>query len=209
MSKKMSILSAFFAFYAAGVVVQNILATKQIDLWIFTLAAGILITPLVFIIQDVVTEVFGYKTGKRMVITGFAVNAVAALLYAIAVAIPPAKTWGNQAAFEAILGSTIRITLASLAAYFVGSLANTKIMAKMKKEKGIFFVRAVFSTFIGQFLDDLIFIFGAFYGTLPVKTLVAMVAAGVLCETLYEIVIFPVTKKVTEKVGEEVIENES
>lgn len=108
-----------------------------------------------------------------------------------------------------IAGHTRYKAANSLAAYFVGSLANTKVMAKMKEEKGIFFVRAVFSTLIGQFLDDLIFIFGAFYGTLPVKTLVAMVAAGVLCETLYEIVIFPITKKVTEKVGKEVIENEN
>ena len=64
--KKLEIENYLFGIYCAGIIIQNILATKNIDILMFTVTTGLLVSPLVFIIQDVQTEIFGYKKAKKM-----------------------------------------------------------------------------------------------------------------------------------------------
>ena len=50
--RRNEILKLCFAIYAGGLIIQNILATKQIDIAMFTVTTGILVSPIIFIIQD-------------------------------------------------------------------------------------------------------------------------------------------------------------
>ena len=193
--KKNKLLQIFFAVYAAAIIIQNILATKQIDIAMFTVTTGILVSPIVFIIQDIIAELYGYKEAKRMVLIGFAMNFVGVLLFTLAIHIPASQFWANQAAFSAILGTTLRITIASFTAYVIGSLTNSGVMVYLKKKfpKSLF-IRAISSTIVGQFLDNALFAFIAFYGVLPMAALWSMVVGGTIFEVLYEIIFYPITK---------------
>lgn len=193
--KKDKLLQMFFGMYAGGVLIQNILATKQIDIAMFTVTTGILVSPLVFIIQDVVAEIYGYKDAKRMVLIGFLMNFIGVLLFTLAIHIPSSAYWFNQEAFTTILGTTLRITIASFIAYIIGSLTNSKIMVVLKKKypKSLF-IRAISSTIVGQFLDNALFSIIAFYGVLPLNAVFSMILGGTIFEVLYEIIFYPITK---------------
>jgi uncharacterized integral membrane protein (TIGR00697 family) len=108
---------------------------------------------------------------------------------------PSSKQYLNQEAFEAVLGSTFRITLASIIAYFIGSIVNAKVMDYLKKKHSKYlFVRAITSTFVGQNLDNAIFMTLAFVGVLPVASIITMIVGGTVIEVLYEIMLYPLTK---------------
>lgn len=196
---KNEILKMYFSIYCGSLIIQNILATKQIDIFMFTVTTGILISPIVFITQDVISEIFGYKEAKKMVLYGFLMNFIAVVLYNISILIPPSSYWNNQVAFETILGTTFRITVASFIAYICGSLTNSKIMVSLKGKNNLFF-RAISSTVVGQFLDNFLFAFIAFYGVLPVNSLISMVIGGTIFEVIYEIVFYPITKTIINKI---------
>lgn len=201
MEKKFNIIKYSFAIYAGSIIIQNILATKQIDVGIFTVTTGILISPIVFMIQDVISEIFGYKEAKKMIITGFGMNFVAVLLFTLAIKLPSSQFWENQASFAAILGTTLRISAASFTAYLVGSLTNSKVLVKIKKHyPDKLFVRLISSTVVGQLIDNLLFAFIAFYGILPVPALWSMVIGGAIFEVVYEILCYPVTKKTIQMI---------
>lgn len=189
------LLPLLYAAYASSLLAMNLLATKQFDLWQFTVTTGILVSPIAFIIQDLTTEVFGFRIAKRMILTGFVILIVASLVYQLAILIPPSNFWSNQAAFASILSTTLRISLASLTAYLVGSLVNAKIMDQLKQSyPDSLFFRAITSTIFGQLLDNLLFAFLAFWGVLPLSALISMVIGGTLFETIYEIVLYPLTR---------------
>ena len=193
---KNKIIPVLFGVYCSALMIQNVLATKTIDVAIFSVTTGVLVSPIVFIIQDIVCELFGYKLAKKMVLLSFGMNFLAAILFQLAILIPPSDTYANQAAFAAVLGSTLRITCASFAAYVTGSLINSKIMVTLKQEYNkSFFVRAISSTFAGQLCDNAIFAFGAFAFVLPVSTIVSIIIGGTLFEVIYEIIFYPITKK--------------
>lgn len=187
--------ATIFAIYSAGLLIQNILALKSIDVWIFTLTTGVLVSPLVFMAQDVESEVYGYKQARKMILLAYAMNFLFTILAMLAIVIKPSASYQNQQAFATIFGTTWRIALASFAAYTTGSLVNAKIMTVNQDNRGLFF-RAISSTVVGQLLDNAIFCFGAFIGVLPINALVMMVVGATIWETLYEIVLFPVTKRV-------------
>lgn len=199
--KKFEIEKYLFGIYCAGIIIQNILATKNIDITIFTVTTGILVSPLVFIIQDIQTEIFGYKKAKKMIILGYVMNFFAIMLYSLSILLPSSSTYTNQEAFTTILGTTPRIAIASFIAYIIGALINSKVMEKLKTkyEKNLFF-RAISSTVVGQFIDNMLFAVIAFIGILPTQAIISMIVGGTLFEVIYEIIFYPITKKLIQKI---------
>lgn len=199
--KKVEIEKYLFGIYCAGIIIQNILATKNIDITIFTVTTGILVSPLVFIIQDIQTEIFGYKKAKKMITLGYLMNFIAIMLYTFSISIPSSSTYTNQEAFTTILGTTPRIAIASFIAYMIGALINSKVMEKLKNkhEKNLFF-RAISSTVVGQFIDNMLFAVIAFIGILPTQAIISMIVGGTLFEIIYEIIFYPITKKLIQKI---------
>src|SRR5258708_15117880 len=94
--------------------------------------AGLLFFPISYVFGDVLTEVYGYARARRVIWAGFAGLAFAAIMAAVVVALPPAPFWKNQEAYEIAFGTTWRIALASMFAYFCGEFANSFVLAKMK-----------------------------------------------------------------------------
>lgn len=200
--KKYNLLMIMFGIYASAIIIQNILATKQIDILVFTVTTGILVSPIVFIIQDIVSEIFGYKEAKKMILLGFLMNFIGVLLFTLAIHLPASQFWFNQEAFSSILGTTLRISIASFTAYMIGSLTNSKVMVVLKKKwpKSLF-VRAISSTIVGQFLDNALFATIAFLGVLPISALLSMVLGGTIFEVIYEIIFYPITRTSIKKIN--------
>ena len=199
--KKYNLLTSMFAIYAGAIMIQNILATKQIDVFVFTVTTGILVSPIVFIIQDIVSEIYGYKDAKKMVLLGFAINLIGVLLFTLAIYLPSSQFWFNQEAFKSILGTTLRISIASFTAYIIGSLTNSKIMVLLKnKWPKSLFVRAIGSTIVGQFLDNALFSLIAFLGILPIKAIMSMIIGATIFEVLYEMIFYPITRMLINKI---------
>jgi hypothetical protein len=157
--------------------------------------AGVLIFPIAYILNDVITEVWGFKKARLIIWTGFAVNILAVLFFTMGIVIPGAPFWQNQEAFSIVLGNTPRIVVASLSAYLIGSFLNAMIMSRMKvatKGKG-FSGRAIASTLVGESADSIIFISIAFAGVFPFGVLITMIFTQAMLKTVYEILILPVT----------------
>ena len=153
-------------FFVTALVVSNIIAVKLVEMSGRIFPAGLVIFPLSYLLADVLTEVYGIRSVRRVIWLGFACNLLA--LGAIQAAIHlPALDPEFQVQFEAVLGTTWRLFLASLAAYIVGELANAYVLAYMKGATGgrWLWTRTIGSTIVGEGLDSLIFVTIAFAGT--------------------------------------------
>ena len=93
---------------------------------------------------------------------------IAIILIFIATILPVAPFSDNQAEFETILGSTARVTIASMISYFVSQSWDIFVFHKLKD---IFpnkkWIRNNVGTMTSQIIDTFIFIFIAFYGKVP------------------------------------------
>src|SRR5947209_12700641 len=103
----------------------NTIATKLITVGGVVLTAAIVIFPLSYVLGDVLTEVWGYATARRVIWLGFACNALMVAAIWVGAEIPAAPFWKGQSAYEEILGQTPRILLASFVAYLAAEFSNS------------------------------------------------------------------------------------
>jgi queuosine precursor transporter len=142
--------------------------TVDLPLWgALSFSAAVLYFPISYVFGDVLTEVYGYAAARRVIWTGFAAVAFASAMAALTVWLPPDSTWPHQAAYETVFGSTWRIVVASMIAYFCGSFVNAFVLAKMKLWTGgrHLWTRTIGSTMIGQAVDTGLFFPIAFLGS--------------------------------------------
>jgi hypothetical protein len=172
----------------------------QIELPLFglvTFGAGVLFFPISYVFGDVLTEVYGYAKARRVIWAGFAGLAFASFMATVVVALPPAPFWKNQAAYEIAFGTTWRIALASMFAYFCGEFVNSFILAKMKvwTSGKHLWSRTIGSTIFGEAIDSALFYPLAFYGTgiIPDDKLPLVMLAQFVVKVGVEVVFTPLT----------------
>jgi uncharacterized integral membrane protein (TIGR00697 family) len=172
----------------------------QFDWLPFAFGAGVLFFPVSYVFGDILTEVYGYARARRVIWAGFAGLAFASVMASVVVALPPAPFWENQKAYEIAFGSTWRIALASMAAYFCGEFANSFVLAKMKilTAGKWLWTRTIGSTIVGEAVDSALFYPLAFYnsGLIPDEKLPAIMLAQFGLKVAVEVVFTPITYKV-------------
>lgn len=181
--------------FVAVLMTSNVASAKILVLGPFTFDGGTIIFPVAYILGDVLTEVYGYARSRRAIWAGFALTAMMVGVFAIVGVLPPDETWGQQAAYDAILGVTPRIVAGSLVAYFVGSFSNSWMMARMKvlMRGRRLWARTIASTLVGEGLDTVLFVFVAFFGVYPVSLLVSITLSNYVFKVGLETLVTPVT----------------
>jgi hypothetical protein len=198
MQKSYKYLNAISVFFVAVLLISNVASSKIVDLRWFVFDAGTLLFPLSYIFGDILTEVYGYKKSKSVIWLGFISIFVMAVVFMVVGALPAASDWGNQDAYNKILGLTPRIVLASLIAYFCGSFLNSFVLAKLKVATGgkFLWVRTISSTIVGEGVDSFVFVIIAFFGILPNSLLITIIISNYLFKTAVEILFTPITYRI-------------
>ena len=181
--------------FCALIIMSNILGTKTLQIEFIVLPCSILTFPALFIINDILSEIYGYNMTRNVIYLGFLLNILAVILYSIAMALPSNSP--NADAFATILGTTPRLFFAGLCSYMFSNIVNAQIMVKLKeKYYDLLFVRCITSTLVGEAIDSMIFITVEFYGVFPNDVILSMICCQVVFKVLYELISYPVTRKV-------------
>ena len=209
-----SIPSAVVALFVVSVITMNLLANKTIFQNEFlAIDGGILVSWLSFMCMDMVTKHFGPKASTRMSIFAVLVNLLVCLIYYIVSIIP--STADDYTAFNTIVGGTWFILLSSTVAFLASAIINNfsnyligKAFRKNPDGRLAFVTRSFFSTFLGQFFDNLIFAMLCFMVFAPIFwdgfhwTFVQCVTCsliGAALELVLEIVFSPIAYRICLK----------
>ena len=181
--------------FIALLITSNIIAVKIIEVGGRIVPAAIVLFPLTYIIGDILTEVYGYRFARRVIWLGFLGNFVAVVGFWLGGLLPAAGFWGNDEAYNTILGATPRLLAASLGGYLVGEFANSIVLSKLKLATNgrWLWMRTIGSTVVGQGLDSVVFISVAFIGTLAFNNVTELIVTQWLIKVFYETVATPLT----------------
>ena len=176
-------------------VTSNIIAVKLIEVFGRVLPAAIILFPMTYILGDILTEVYGFRFARRVIWLGFLCNAVAVAGFWAGGVLPAVSFWEGQDAYDAILGYTPRLLMASFAGYLVGEFANSIILSRLKvaTEGRWLWTRTIGSTLVGQGFDSAVFITLAFIGTVAGNSLVELVITQWVFKVVYEAAATPLT----------------
>ena len=197
-NQKVSVLFMLFAMlFTVCLLAANLFAEKQFHIGAISFTGALLVFPVSYIINDVVSEVWGMRRARLLIWSAFALDLFFVLMGALVDVLP--GTGGTMdAAFHSVFGLAPRIVMASLLAFLVGSFINAHVMVSMQRRhrERRFVLRAVVSTLAGEACDSLIFFPIALGGIVPWSAMPMFVLWQVLLKTAYEVIILPVTIRV-------------
>lgn len=201
------------AAFVLGCVLMNLFANKSLDFGISWLVAdgGLILSWAAFLTNDIIVKRFGAKASVRMTVFGLFCNLVVAGIFALLGNFP--GLWGEFFSYEAeevsmavnnslnaTMSGTWYILLGSSVAFLVSGIANAFINAGLRrlfKNHDSFFeysFRSYVSTFLAQFIDNMVFsmiVSMNFFGWTWGQAVIAAALGGIL-ELLMEVVFSPI-----------------
>lgn len=166
--QKMDLLIAVYIF---SICVAELMGAKTFPLvkiagYQLNASVAILILPIIFSINDMVTEVFGIERTRSIVRSGLLIVALIFIFSILATILPPSlRFMAQEKAYDQIFGLSIRISAASLTAFIIAEFTDLFVFAKIRQKLGKkkLWFRSNMSNFIAQFIDTVIFMTLAFY----------------------------------------------
>ncbi|MBR5899175.1 MAG: queuosine precursor transporter [Muribaculaceae bacterium] len=168
------------ALFVTLYLVSNIMAVKVIGLWdLFYFDAGTITFPFAYMLGDVLTELWGYRTARRIIWITFMCNIVLVVCTQIGVYLPsPDYLQDSAQAYDSVFSYVPRIVLGSLAGFLCGELSNAWFMERIKiwTRGRWLWLRTIGSSAIGYIFDTLPFVLIAFLGVVSTRDLLYMMA---------------------------------
>jgi uncharacterized integral membrane protein (TIGR00697 family) len=180
--------------YVALLLISNITVVKLIQVGPFLLTAAFFTYPLVYVISDIMTEIYGYRLSMKAIWANFSAQALVALILSLTIRLRGMDE-SIQNAMSVLFSTTWRIVAGSLTAYWVGDWMNSLIMSKMKvAQKGRrFFIRAMVSSLPAHMIDIALFNTIAFSGVWTSSQIMRNTLSESALASVYELLFFPIT----------------
>ena len=184
----------------------------------FTLTAGVLLWPAVFIMTDIINEYYGRKGVRMLSYLTAGLIAYGFLMLFLAMNLEPAEFWrtshikpdwspAEQAAMQAkvadyntaysvVFGQSLWIVVGSLVAFLLAQIVDVGIFHRIKNRtgEGKIWMRATGSTLVSQFIDSFVVVFIALYigQQLPFAQVLAISVMNYIYKGVMAVVLTPV-----------------
>lgn len=156
------------------------MAVKVIGIMnLFYFDAGTITFPFAYMLGDVLTEIWGYRTTRKIIFLTFFCNVVMVICTQIGVWLPsPDYLEGSADAYNTVFNYVPRIILGSLTGFLLGELSNSWIMERIRRKTNgkHLWVRTIGSSIIGYLFDTVPFVLIAFLGVLTARDILLMIA---------------------------------
>lgn len=142
------------------------------------LSVGVFSFPVVFLMTDVIGEVYGKRVAKFFVLAGFVSTALFIAYSFLSLAMPWSDDgqWAKEG-YNQIFGISTRIAIASLLAFLIAEYQDVLSFFFWREKLGVkfFWLRSLLSNLWSQLLDTTIFMVVAFAGIYSPRTLVSII----------------------------------
>lgn len=175
-----------YCFTSIATIAANIEVLIMIRAFGMEMTLGNVLFASTFLVTDIVSELYGKKEAQRAVNIGIATSLVFIVFSQWWLLYTPAGSDFAMPAMKTIFSNTPRLMIVSMVVYAIVQRFDVWAYHKWwdftekrfgSKEKFLW-VRNNGSTLISQFLNNLMFTFGAFLGVHDIKTLISIVISS-------------------------------
>jgi hypothetical protein len=166
-------LTSLFAANTLGLKIMPFIFGSHLSVAVFSF-------PVVFLMTDVIGEVYGKRTAKFFVLAGFISTALFIVYSFLSLALPwsPDGEWARQG-YNQIFGVSVRIAIASLVAFLIAGYQDVFSFFFLRKKWGtkLFWLRSLLSNLWSQLFDTAVFMVIAFAGVYATHTLISIIVS--------------------------------
>src|SRR3990167_205501 len=119
--------------YMSIMLCNAILTNRYIGSDALFVLGGTFTSPFVFILDDIIAEIYGYKITQSVILAGFMAQIIFVIICQLALMAPHPSFFTEQESYNYVLGlSLLRISISGFLAYIIANLANSYILCRRK-----------------------------------------------------------------------------
>ena len=164
-------LTSLFAANTLGLKLMPFLFDSHISVAVFSF-------PIVFLMTDVIGEVYGKAVAKMFVLAGFVSVSLFIAYSFLSLAMPWSSDgiWAKEG-YNTMFGLSVRMAIASLVAFLVAEYQDVFSFFLLREKWNVkfFWLRSLLSNVWSQLLDSAIFMIIAFAGVYQTSTLITII----------------------------------
>lgn len=179
-------------FYLCFMFCNAILTNRYIGTDAFFILGGTLTSPLIFIFDDIIAEIYGYKITQHVILIGFLAQTVFAIICELILLTPYPSFFNEQSKYAYILGpSLLRIDISGFASYLTANLLNSYILTRWKillKGKR-FWLRSIGSSIFSEALYSFLAILMMEIKSIPLNDILKVCFISFSIKAIYSMVL--------------------
>lgn len=195
--KQYKFYSLISMLFASVMIISNILSTKLVNVFGFTIAGAMLVYPFSYIFDYILTDVYGYQNTRRTLLSTIICLILLDISLYLLIILPPSKYWHYQfyvnEVFYRMLRTFVSSTVVFAFSFFVSSYCFQKIKIKTKG-KGLF-KRVLYSLLISEVLETWLFCILAFYGVWPLEDIARYMVWSFFTKVTFELIVYGILTK--------------
>ncbi len=184
------------AFFCMAFTIANLITVKVINIGFLGMEtpAGVLIYPLVYILTNVVADVYGEKVAQRTILLGLGTDILFVFMTTLILFLPSPSYFTGDSSLAFVFTQTPRILIASYISYLIGNFINARITAKVNAGKEYSSTKNLGILAFSELIDNFIFIGLAFIGVYAVTDILIMIISHWVLSLIWTAIAQPFTK---------------
>ena len=185
------------AFFCMAFTIANLITVKIINIEFLGMQtpAGVLIYPLVYILTNVIADVYGERTARRTIILGLCVDVLFVFMTTLILFLPSPSFYTGDSSLAFVFTQTPRILVASYISYLIGNFVNARITTMVNKGNDYSSVKNLAIIAFSELIDNFIFIGLAFVGVYSVVDILIMIFSHWVLSLIWNVIAQPFTSK--------------
>jgi uncharacterized integral membrane protein (TIGR00697 family) len=183
----------FFSMLYMSIMLCNaILTNRYIGNDFLFVLGGTFTSPFIFILDDIIAEIYGYKITRCVIFSGYIAQTLFAVICQLVVIVPHPSFFREQTAYAHILGpSLLRIDITGFAAYITANLINSYIITRWKVLlKGRYFwLRSLGSSTFSEALYSFLAILMMELQSIPLHDILKVAVISYLIKATYSVIL--------------------
>jgi uncharacterized integral membrane protein (TIGR00697 family) len=155
--------------------------------------AGVLIYPLVYILTNIIADVYGERTAQRTLILGIAVDVLFVCMTTLILFLPSPSFYTGDSSLAFVFTQTPRILVASYIRYLIGNFVNARLTVIVNRGREYSSVLNFGVIGFSQLIDNFVFLGLAFVGVYPPVEILIMVFSHWVLSLIWTVIAQPFT----------------
>ena len=177
-----------FVWISIATIIANILVCKSVDVAGFTTSLGNVLFASSFLATDIMNEKYGAKFSQKAVILGVCSQIIFVIMTQLALFYIPSDVDQVSGSMQNLFAINIRVSISSIAMYFISNMADIYIFEKIKKKiPNKLWIRNNIATIISNCLENYFFTFFAFIGIYDFGTIISIATFSSILEIIIAI----------------------
>lgn len=145
-------------------------------------SGAILFIPVMYMIEDMIAEVYGFKAARRLIFWSVITSLIYCLMIKLTVKIPSPDYWQHQGAFNFVLGSMGTEFVFAVISMIGGELLNIYLVSRWKSllQGKHFWIRSIIATSIGELFQSIVVYVGNFHNFLSLSGVERLIISAYL-----------------------------